>query len=410
MHRPPARTPNDSFVTTSLGRGGLSTRTVLILVTLGGLLLATIGATVFVLRGGLDPATTTTSAFVPGKPAPTAIPTATRPPPPTLGPATPPPGFTARGPADAQSITFGPDRAYECGITNQRVFFAASSDAGSHWTTYPVTTQDGLCSRIAVNPLDAQQIALIVNPCPNQCKIAPAQGTTVYLSLSGGATWRSLALPDASSTVSGMLTWEGGALWIGCFGTHLLAKAVPNAGVQWANFGKMNISSMYLYGVYFSHRALFAFFRQSTGATILTLRTDDQGATWRSVSFHDSGGDGVELTGEAPDGSDLLGAGVEGRLETSVDEGKTWNIPPAHDGFQVSLGTQTPDGTLFIVVDPGGGAQVIALAPHATSWHVVLEKNVGEQREILVSWNAAGHPTAIWVGSNVGFFRHTLQG
>jgi hypothetical protein len=151
---------------------------------------------------------------------------------------------------------------------------------------------------------------------------------------------------------------------------------------------------------------------QSDPNCLIIARTTNGGASWTHatpnyVGTAYTGVGGIRIVAGAA-GAPLIGVGESCQCDgppllRSADGGATWRELPAYPsgyGAREFWTVETPDGTVFATLQQGnlsGPIGIYALSPGAGSWRLV-DYPTGNQSWALegASWDAKGHPTAIW--------------
>jgi hypothetical protein len=309
--------------------------------------------------------------------------------------------------------------------------FLQSTDKGQTWHSLARVAGNGVC-HLSLDPFQSNTIALTTLPCPNvACDLSQPgsgnQSALLYRSDDGGNTWATIPLAGVAARVD-QLTWQGNTLWFVdtrisvqntlTFQTDLYAAQGTQPQTITTNG---SINTVRLYGVvarflstqttlFLGHFTLGA---DGQSTSIQFWRSDDHGVTWTTVT-------NAQITSITPDGVTLIAAG----LRFSHDDGRTWTqrafTYPAND--QLEFVTLTPDGTVFArILDTQGKGYLCRQLNGETTCAIVqtygsVSSSQSGARQysvmaaplaplpgiIAVTWDAQGHPAAIYQGDNHG--------
>lgn len=386
------------------------------------------------------------------RPSPTAQPTLTPTPAFTATPAPPAgSGWRAIGPSNLQTLFFAPGdplTAYTCfsypGGQRKPLIFGVSHDGGHTWQFHATALPDTDC-QMAVNPTDAQSIALAaqLSVCSgNGCTNRP---TEVYISHDGGASWKAASpvgdLKDWGLSV--LLAWVGDTLFVGTNGDsinenlgqppHAVIAASVNGGpmssvkidalsaIPTARIGPFLPLGATLYVGLWKGSSV----SPSPGDGVYA-KADATAAEFTTVSFTYQGSHVYALTASM-DGKTLLGqTELYGSapapavpLLASTDGGASWHALPAFPQAQYCCYEDfvygAADGSVVAEIrvysyesglfEPTG---IFALRPGAGAWVYAAPPPDGSVI-ITVSSDASGRPVAVWApGFGNGLPYHPL--
>jgi hypothetical protein len=346
----------------------------------------------------------------------------------------PPPGWTFAGPGDAQAIVFAPSdpaTAYTCGAVPldspgapAGVVMDVSHDFGRTWTELSSPLLSPWCD-ITVNPTDSRDVMVATTVCAS-CSANPP--LNLYRTTDGGVLWSLWPLPSDSPAGGNfndyVWAWAGSTLFLapsfeGEQGFHQLAASVAQQPFAWVVGSALfahkpaNAGIQGLTGV---DGSLFVTFGCASGCPVTAtpmMRSDDGGATWAQYTPTAAGGQ-VYLVSPGPSGGGLFGT-IEQASGTppattpyarSLDGGRTWQPLPTFPDAQLmapSTLLAAPDGTAYAALwNCCGGPDLLArqgiyrLAPGAASWTYVGPFPGHPSGRIVLGWDAAGHPLALW--------------
>jgi hypothetical protein len=354
---------------------------------------------------------------------------------PTPTPAAPR-GWSIAGPAYAQTIVFAPSApatAYTCGAealdgpgAPPAVSVGISHDFGHTWTTIPTPWLSPWCD-ITVDPTDPRDVALMTEVCAS-CSANPS--LSLYRSTDGGTFWRLWLLPPRPSDGRRDFTayqwaWAGATLFIAPYANDAqrysqLAASVDQRPFDWVGqhglfAGEPQDTGINrLIGV---GGTLYVTFDCGSGCPVESthmMRSGDGGATW-SLFAPTFRGRAVFLVEARPAAAGLLGflqpgpatPGPNSDYVRSTDMGLTWqSLPPIPGGMGLFDIVSAPDGTVYAAfwdccgpppatAPPG----IYKLAPGAIMWAFLGPFPGNAGGPITISWNAAGHPLALWGGA-----------
>jgi hypothetical protein len=362
--------------------------------------------------------------------------TAASPTPSTLStPSTPPPpGWTFAGPSDAQAIVFAPSdpaTAYTCGTVHldlpsapAEVVVDVSHDFGRTWRALSLPWFSPWCD-ITVSPNDPSDVVVATVVCAS---CGPNPLVNLFRTTNGGGFWQLWPLP-ADGPAGGNFTdfvwaWAGSTLFLapsfeGEQGFHYLAASIAQQPFAWVGGSSLfahKPANAVILGLTGVGSSLFVTFGCASGCPVTAtpmLRSDDGGATWTPYTPTVAGSQ-VYLVSLGPSGAGLF-ATVEQASGTlpaftsyarSLDGGRTWQPLPAFPDAQLMAPLTllaAPDGTAYAALwNCCGGPDLLArqgiyrLAPGAASWTYVGPFPGNPSGRIVLSWNAGGHPQALW--------------
>lgn len=340
-----------------------------------------------------------------------------------------PTGWRPIGPAWAQDISFSADgrAGYLCGATGPGdtpvlvARFNASTAQTNTWrqTTNPAT---GIHCQIAVSPVNANDVALVVDACQVPTVGNCGESTPIsqiFRSHDGGATWSQGLLP-ARLAVFGM-SWNNSALFLQVWG-HLdddnlasrslnPAKASAHLLVSRDDGPFTEIGAEQLLGAtaQFDYIALSSSgetlyvttHRTSCTDSCLTIsHTNDAGARWITYSATYANRP-ITPAFAQPNSSTLLGWVLRPSdqaiaLLRSDDYGAHWSLLPdlpRNPSVGGVTAYATPDGALYVASN-GDTRVVYELPAGQTSWRAIAPMSTG--MSLAVQHNAAGHAVALW--------------
>jgi hypothetical protein len=296
---------------------------------------------------------------------------------------------------------------YACGPasnTNSVLKWSITQDGGQTWSAPAMTGIQGPMCTIVISPTNAQAVAITAIDCGG-CSYALG-AVPSYVSYNGGQTWKLVAPPAGKVNPAHAGTnepcWVGNDLYVQVFGNFGVAGEVEQgpylevshngAPFVWANdvplltaaAGTLEWEDLGL------GTSLYVLIQNSPGANNLFV-TADGGATWQARGTFPN----YSAIYAGLDGTTLYAA--SNGIAASQDGGRTWHALPALAGnIGFALAT-TPDGTVFTTNDESSGTVVIEkLAPGATAWTGIAANSQGL---LDVTWNASGHPIALWAPS-----------
>lgn len=339
-------------------------------------------------------------------------------------------GWNPGGTPAAQDIAFAagaPATAYDCGapslpptMTPVPIAVASTADGGRTWHALP-SPGAGVTCGITVNPTDAEDVVLMISPS-SSFATAPI---ALYRSFDGGRTWARWSLPPRLGPRLGaaeyaVWTWSGSTLFVapyypGTTGYLDLAASVAGQSFVWvqqnglfrgapsdAGIDQLLGTPDTLYVVLFSQN-------DCTPACTLVRASHDGGASWSpyAPTFQ---GRRVNLISQSADGRTLFGSYFQDPAQAaeeyvySSDGGATWRqLTPFPAPSIASDIFATPDGTDYAVLDTDPEALdgtieagVYRLSPGARGWSFIAPPVDNGSGPVVVSWNAAGHPLALW--------------
>lgn len=328
-----------------------------------------------------------------------------------------------------------PQTAYSCGVANKTIVMHVSHDGGMTWQplafSSPIASETCLLTIDETNPLQLAIMTLVTKPdpcqttmctptpcagqcqpCMDYCPPPPQRTVTLYRSVDGGMTWKSVAAPKGLHFTLD-LAFAGNTLyaWTDTWPTLLVASAAGGP------FRPINLSAYFpasrsnaMYQTYVA-----AHFSPLQGNMYLPipggnymnryLVTHDGGNTWALVTYT-MGGDPVVLRpASGLDGRTLMGERIHnmGYLVLSTDSGKTWQPAPApYPDFSHGGLTQcyvTADGSFlwFNGFDPNFGLGIYRAGPGATAWTKLLDASQIQDVSVdLASYDVHGRLVALW--------------
>ena len=357
-------------------------------------------------------------------------------------------GWNPGGTTAAQDIVFArsaPGIAYDCGVpalssslTPEPVVVAASRDTGRTWRTL-LSPGDGITCSLTVNPTNALDVLVMVSPSSSFA----SKPITLYRTFDGGNSWSRWPIPPRLSIQGGdaeyaMWAWTGSTLFIapyypGTAGYTDLAASIGGQPFVWVQRNGLfrgappDASINALFGTAGEIYAVLSPQSDCAVSCSRVLSSDDGGISWalHTPTFR---GQSVNLLSQSADSRTLFGSYFDnptqaaGKYVYSSDGGTTWRqLTPLPPGSIASDIFSTPDGTYYAVLDGDPGAQlgaitpgVYRLAPGARAWNFVAPPIGSGGGPVVVSWDAAGHPIALWGnlyasiadGSSTGLQRH----
>lgn len=361
-------------------------------------------------------------------PYPTAAPpTAT--PLPLLPPLVAAAGWAASStPSFAHAVAFAPSdpaRAYACGappatsaLAPPGIIVALSVNAGGVWAQRPTPASGKYCA-LSVDPLNPQDVALLVNTC-NACLPRPAN--TLWRSRDGGQTWAQTVLPagnpNSDPTQFGdTLAWAGANLFAtpgaNLVPTHPLAVSRNGGAFQWVNETSLfagiadpqqSVSLLTPVGVGATLYITLTFTTAKPQVTI--ARSSDGGQTWtRSLSsLAPTFSVPIALTGGGTDGRTLVGTpylSSDSNTYRSLDGGRTWAaFPRLGDGTVLSLLTQAPDGIWYGLATNTARPGIYRLASAAAWTYLAPPPYVAEVTPLIAAQpDATGRAIRLWASA-----------
>jgi hypothetical protein len=233
----------------------------------------------------------------------------------------------------------------------------------------------------------------------------------LYYTLDAGMHWKQAV--STSDTPSSTFGWVGTTLFVNAAPagtppsrTQNLAASVNGGSFTWTSF------PLRADGIFSDDGALYVLAGSSGSCSTSTGSCDD---LYRSISLGASwthltpiyNGNNVQVEAFAPGGSTFLGYDVRAffgpntyPMVRSTDGGATWEPLP---GFAAGMQAATdaliaPDGTVYVDVFSDGPSQqqsgIYRLRPGTSSWTLVSP--VVPVHLVMVSWDASGHPAALW--------------
>lgn len=340
-----------------------------------------------------------------------------------------PAGWRLIGPAWAQDISFSADgrTGYLCGaigLGDTPVLvarFNANTVRTNTWrqTTNPAT---GIYCQIAVSPVNARDVALVVDECQVPTESNCAESTPIsqiFRSHDGGVTWTQSYLP-APLAIYG-IAWINSTLFLQVWGhldhdnlaSHALnpANALAHLLVSRNDGSFTEIGAEHVVGAatQFDFIALFASgetlyvatHRTPCADSCLTIsHTNDAGAHWISYSATYANRP-ITPAFAQPGSSTIIGWVLRPSdqalmLLRSDDYGAHWSLlpdlprNPSVGGVTVYA---TQDGALYVASN-GDIRVVYELAPGQTNWRAIALMPTG--MPLGVQHDAAGHAVALW--------------
>jgi hypothetical protein len=345
-----------------------------------------------------------------------------------------PPGWISGGPSYAQTIVFAPSApttAYTCGAVPLdepgaplSVSVGVSHDYGRTWKTLPSPLLSPWCD-ITVDPTDPQDVVLVTVVCAS-CSANPP--LSIYRTTDGGDDWSLWPLPPWGSGGRDVFSgyewaWAGSTLFLaqaiddGRSGYTVLAASVNRGPFVWVGQHRLFAGEPPTAGINSLtglDGTLYVTFNCGPGCPVTSthmMRSSDGGATWSpfAPAFQ---GRTVYLAGTRAASASLFGftdpgpgeAITSGDYLRSADGGLTWqSMPPFPDMLGLVDITAAPDGTtyaeLWACCAPAGRTTpegIYKLAPGVTQWSFVGQFPGGTSTSIVLSWDTAGHPRALW--------------
>ncbi|MFI5272623.1 MAG: hypothetical protein ACHQ4H_06265 [Ktedonobacterales bacterium] len=344
-------------------------------------------------------------------------------------------GWTASGPAWAQTIVFAPiapTTAYICGApglastdqpTPVPVMVGISHDAGTTWQTVTTPATSVSCM-LTVDPTDATDLLLDVVPC---FRCAAATPHSLYRSYDGGRDWTRIPVPVTapSGTGAGIYAgigswgWAGSTLYLMPYvagqtaWTQLIESVAsgPFVSVPHVEFLAGLPANVALNTIYGAPGVVILEFDAGIGCdqncTVLRWSNND-GSPWVTYAPTYNGAP-VSLVGGESDSSALYGETDQGGTHQrtyviSRDVGSLWSpLPPVPLNMVGDQFVGAPDGTLYMLMRAMQGISpvpdgIFELAPGATSWtwHAALPPG----GTLHLSCDAAGHPLRLWADAH----------
>jgi len=373
-------------------------------------LLVTIFAVVIAMLGrNTTPNTSSTFATTPhpgrtGTPAHQA--TATSAPVLALKPG---PNWQAASVPNGVSVAFSatnPLTGYACAFINGTPYSSlrlyATHDGGATWQAAAGLVTGGQC-RLTINPTNPLDVTMQVSKC-SVATLCNGELPYAYRTLDGGQSWAQLSLPPGAEGVYtdvGGATYNRGPIYAGdalfVFAStgassapitpslkHQIAVSINDQPFTWVDL--TNVVSLN-HGVgYAIGNAFFIIARDPNQPLI--KKTTDGGVTWTTIIAQ--GIRPVELNAIFDVATTNNAVYIlADQVSTSVDGSQTWvatgpTVAPSDTFFMVA-----PDGTLYVAIFE---QSLYRRIPNATAW-----QQIATNRQIIaVSWNADGHPVALW--------------
>ena len=340
-------------------------------------------------------------------------------------------GWNPAGTAAAQDIAFAasaPALAYDCGaptlspsFTPVPIAVATSRDGGRTWHALP-SPGTGVTCGLTINPTNALDVVLMVSPSSTFVSAPIA----LYRSGDGGQHWQRQPLPPRLGGQSGgaeyaWWAWSGGSLFLAPYfpGTAAytdLAASVAGGPFAWVQehglfHGAAPGDSINL--LLGTPNTIYAVLTSSqtscVSACTRILASSDDGVSWSSYlpTFQ---GHPVNLLWADPDGRTLFGGYFDdpgeaaGKYVYSIDGGASWRPLTSLPRHSIASSIfSTPNGTFYAVLDtnpesPPGTILpgVYRLAPDTSTWTFVAPQIADGSGPVVVSWDATGHPLALW--------------
>ena len=235
----------------------------------------------------------------------------------------------------------------------------------------------------------------------------------LYYTLDAGAHWKQVL--STSDTPSSTFGWVGTTLFVNAAPsstppsrTQNLAASVNGGSFTWTSFPLpaggifSDASTLYLLA------GSSALCSASIGGCDDLYRSTNLGASWTHLTPIYNGNN-VQVEAFAPGGSTFLGYDVRAfsgpntyPMVRSTDGGATWEPLP---GFAAGMQAATdaliaPDGTVYVDVFSDRSSQqqsgIYRLTPGTGSWALVSPVVPANLHLVMVSWDASGHPAALW--------------
>ena len=326
-------------------------------------------------------------------------------------------GWKPLGPDWAQDIAFSADGSvgYACGhFTPEPVeFFAVYHVIENGWEMFPSPLEapaGGGC-RVAVSPVDPDDVALITY----SVSLQPLTSQIVR-SRDGGATWRTLRLPQSSAYVTD-IDWTQLSLFlvVGAFTSTDSTPPLYHLLVSHADGPLTEIGAQRLIGramsfdaisIQSSGRTLYAELNSSTCGQpcAVAVQSDDEGLRWIAMPPTYQNQPLVPVAARVGSNT-LVGWSFSSRTGTMVvlrsdNNGESWQAEPTLPRDPASGGAELfilPDGSIFAFAF-GAANTVYALGAGASSWRTIAALPAGSP--LTVQWNGAGHAVALWGGAH----------
>ena len=313
----------------------------------------------------------------------------------------------------AQDIAFSADgsRGYACGhfAPEPAEFFAVYQVNANFWELFPspLKAPSGGGCRVAVSPIDSDDVALITSGHTSQTPFT----SRIVRSLDGGKTWAALSLP--ASTYITDIDWTQLSLFLVAADSEPAANTPPRYHllVSHADGPLTEISAQRIIGRAMTFGAISM---QSSGGALyaelygsdcaqpcaVAVRSEDEGFSWTAMPLTYQGLPLVPVAARV--GSNMLVgwsfAPEAGRMVVlrSDDNGTNWRALPALPRDPETGGAQliiAPDGSIFAFAF-GAANAVYALPAGASGWRTIAPLPVGSP--LAVQWNGAGHAVALW--------------
>ena len=313
----------------------------------------------------------------------------------------------------AQDIAFSADgsRGYACGhfAPEPAEFFAVYQVNANFWELFPspLKAPSGGGCRVAVSPIDSDDVALITSGHTSQTPFT----SRIVRSLDGGKTWAALSL--SASTYITDIDWTQLSLFLVAADSEPAANTPPRYHllVSHADGPLTEISAQRIIGRAMTFGAISM---QSSGGALyaelngsdcaqpcaVAVRSEDEGFSWTAMPLTYQGLPLVPVAARV--GSNMLVgwsfAPQAGRMVVlrSDNNGISWRALPALPRDPETGGAQlviAPDGSIFAFAF-GAANAVYALPAGASGWRTIAPLPVGSP--LAVQWNGAGHAVALW--------------
>ena len=339
------------------------------------------------------------------------------------------------GPAFAQRAVIAessPATMYTCGYqapagsagNTGPVSLAVTHDGGLTWQTLPTPAHGAYCD-VRVSTTNPSHVAIQTMAVCGQESCTSNDPPQLNVSLDGGVHWSPASLPagnGGATQPSTTFAWAGDTLFVFAIGagagSHSLAASTNGGAFTWVDqnltglpagatpiSGEMRAAGNTLYWTFTAGSCL-----QSSTSCIVIARTSDGGATWTHVTPAYAGSAYAGLTNirivASALGAPLIGFGgtcqcTEPPLLRSTDGGATWHeLPRYSTGQRPSefFTAETPDGTVYATLTTNDSVEgIYVLAPGATTWnHLTYPSGINSWELADASWDANGHPKALW--------------